>query len=38
MATRDAGLSEGQLMALWEEARRKARVWCGSTLAMLRRG
>lgn len=38
MATRDAGLSERQLMALWQEARRKARVWCGSTLARLRRG
>ena len=38
MNQREAGLTEGQLLALWEEARRKARVWCGSTLARLRRG
>jgi len=35
----DGGASdETLLMTLWEEARRRARVWCGGTLARLRRG
>jgi len=38
MTQPERSLTETQLLALWEEARRKARVWCGTTLARLRRG
>lgn len=38
MTSDESVSSETLLMELWEEARRKARVWCGGTLVRLRRG
>jgi len=38
MTSDKSASDETLLMTLWEEARRRARVWCGSTLARLRRG
>jgi len=38
MTQPEPSLTETQLLTLWDDARRKARVWCGTTLARLRRG